>query len=236
MRRMLLITVALASLAFVAAPTPSQAATSVGFSVRIGDPYRGASLRFSNEPDLILVPRSRVYYVRNYDRDLYRYGGMWYLIDDGYWYRARSYRGPFIRVDLRAVPREVYYVPTSYRRHWGTPAGYGRDWDRDWRWDRERDQRIYQERDYRYRDRRYRDRGRHRGWDWNGDRDQSGDRNREGVRSRDFVDQNHDGIDDRDQVRDRNSRDRNRNDDQNQNDDQNRDRRDRGGDWNQDGR
>ena len=50
MKRTLMIAAALASLAFVSAPSSSQAA-SVGFSVRIGDPYRGAALHFRSEPD-----------------------------------------------------------------------------------------------------------------------------------------------------------------------------------------
>ncbi|HLQ67676.1 MAG TPA: hypothetical protein VK123_10655 [Candidatus Limnocylindrales bacterium] len=134
MKRILMIAAALASLAFAVAPSTTQAATSVGFSVRIGDPYRGTSIRFQSEPDLVLVPRSHVYYVRDYDRDIYRYGGAWYFVEDGYWYRARSYRGPFYRVDFRFVPREVYMVPTGYRRHWGGSYGYygGRQtWYRD---------------------------------------------------------------------------------------------------------
>ena len=55
MKRTLMIAAALASLAFVSAPSSSQAA-SVGFSVRIGDPYRGAALHFRSEPDYVVVP------------------------------------------------------------------------------------------------------------------------------------------------------------------------------------
>ena len=126
MKRTLMIAAALASLALVTAPSASQAA-SVGFSVRIGDPYRGASLHFRSEPDYVVIPGTQVYYVDDYyDSDLYRYGGWYYLVDDGYWYRARSYRGPFIRIDYRSVPRQFVYVPTNYRRHWGSTSTYFR--------------------------------------------------------------------------------------------------------------
>ncbi len=212
MKRILMIAAALASLAFAVAPSTTQAATSVGFSVRIGDPYRGTSIRFQSEPDLVLVPRSQVYYVRDYDRDIYRYGGAWYFVEDGYWYRARSYRGPFYRVDFRFVPREVYMVPTGYRRHWGGSYGYygGRQtWYRDseYRGYRMRDRygnyrdrsnqdsynrdpynrdRVYQNQDPRYRD----------NGAGSGSRDQTQDRNRSDVRNS-FPDQNNNGVDDR---------------------------------------
>lgn len=228
MKRILLVAVALASMAFVTAPTPSQAA-SVGFSIRIGDRYRGAGLHFRSEPDYVVIPGTDVYYVDDlYDRDLYRYGGWWYLVDDGYWYRARSYDGPFFRIDYRSVPRYFSYVPTRYRRHWGQSSAYfryrgGNGYYGD---------RYYQSRDVRYRDRdRYYDynrdrnwndrdrsyRTRDRNWDWNRDRDRSGNWQRDrGDRSGNWQRDRGD--------RSGNYRDRNRNDDQNR--DQNRDQRD----------
>jgi hypothetical protein len=173
MKRILMTAAALASLAFAAAPSPAQAATSVGISVQIGDPYRGASFRFSSEPDLVLIPSSRVYYVDNYDDyygcDMYRYGSWWYLVDDGYWYRSRNYRGPFYRIGYTYVPRVIYSVGPRYRRHWGGSFAYrsGR-----WNWHRgdsygsrtSYSGRTYRDRDgstYRDRDRStYRDRDR----------------------------------------------------------------------------
>lgn len=128
---------ALAVTACLAAAQPAKAGTSVGVHIQIGDPYRGGSLVFHKEPDLVVVPRTRVYHVRDLDYDLYRYGSYWYFIDDGYWYRARSYRGPFIHITTRSVPRSIRGVPVKYRRHWksGPPPhavahGYYKDKDR----------------------------------------------------------------------------------------------------------
>jgi hypothetical protein len=120
MKRMLMIAAALASLAFVAAPSPSQAATSVGFSVRIGDPYRGAAIRFRSEPDYVVVPGTRIYYMEDYyGRDIYRYGGWFYMVDeDGFWYRARSLRGPFFAIDVDILPDVFYDVPAGYYHYW----------------------------------------------------------------------------------------------------------------------
>lgn len=121
MKRLLIAAAALATLGLAGHPTSSIAATSVGVSINIGDPYRGAALHFRSEPDVVLVPDTRVYYVRDYDYDVYRYGSYWYFIDDGRWFRARSYRGPFVYIHTATVPRAIVTVPVRYRRHWGPP-------------------------------------------------------------------------------------------------------------------
>jgi hypothetical protein len=137
MKRLLIAAAAFASLGLVALPQLSSASTRVGVSINFGDPYRGGALHFRSEPDLILVPSTRVYYVDDYDYDVYRYGSYWYFIDDGRWYRARSYRGPFVYVRTTTVPRAIVQVPPRYRRHWGGPPphavarGYYKDKSKD---------------------------------------------------------------------------------------------------------
>jgi len=160
MKRTLMIAAAVASLAFATAPSPANAA-DIGFSLRIGDRYRGSAIHFRSEPDYVVIPGTQIYYVDDlYGRDLYRYGGWWYLVDDGYWYRARSYQGPFYRVDYRRVPRTFAYVPYRYRRDWGSTNTYFRYRTRY------SDDRYYRDRDYRYRDRDWRDRDRDGDVDW----------------------------------------------------------------------
>jgi hypothetical protein len=120
MKRHLLLTLfALASLAFAAPIHQAQAAVSVGVSINTGSPYRGLTLNFRSQPDLALIPSSRVYYASNIDQDLYRYGDNWYYTADDCWYASRSYRGPFVQIGVSSVPFAVYNVPDSYRRHWG---------------------------------------------------------------------------------------------------------------------
>jgi hypothetical protein len=124
MKRLLFTAAALASLGLAGLPQSSWASTRVGVSINIGDPYRGGALHFRSEPDVVLVPSTRVYYVENYDYDVYRFGSYWYFIDDGRWYRARSYRGPFVYIHTTSVPRAIVQVPTRYRRHWGGPPAH----------------------------------------------------------------------------------------------------------------
>jgi hypothetical protein len=138
---------ALATLLVSAAiPARSEAAVSVGVSLHVGDPYRGLSLHFRSQPDMAVIPASQVYYTRNYDHDLYRYGRSWYYVEDDCWYRSSSYNGPFVRIDVSSVPRQIWNVPTGYRRAWGGPpahapaygyrrnqgqSGYDRGWGQD---------------------------------------------------------------------------------------------------------
>jgi hypothetical protein len=89
-------------------------------TINVGDPYRG-TLTFQSAPDLTLIPNTSVYTLRDdTDYSLYRFDGWYYLVDDGYWYRARSWRGPFTYVRMGTVPRDVVTVPMRYRRNWST--------------------------------------------------------------------------------------------------------------------
>ena len=140
MKRLLLTSFALASLAFAAPVPTAQAAVSVGVSINSGNPYRGLSLSFRSRPDLALIPSSQVYYASNIDQDLYQYGDNWYYTADDCWYTARSYRGPFVQIGVSSVPFAVSNVPAGYRRHWGGASrgqgyGYGNGYgNRDQQW------------------------------------------------------------------------------------------------------
>lgn len=81
-----------------------------------------ASVRtFRSKPDMTMIAGTSVRYARRADDyDLYRYRGTWYLVEDGTWFRATSWRGPFITVRTGSVPREVRSVPYQYRRFWTT--------------------------------------------------------------------------------------------------------------------
>lgn len=160
MRRLLILAAVLTPLLATAVPTPAKA-QDVGVSIRIGDRYRGNSLYFSNRPRMYVVPGTRVYYVRDSDLDVYRYGNFYYAFEDGRWYRARNYRGPWIHIRGRQLPRPIFYVPARYRRHWSGDWNYWRNRDWDDRWDRRHD---------RWHDRNERRRDRDRDRDWDRDR------------------------------------------------------------------
>ena len=141
------------------------ARTSVSIGLQFGDRYRGPDVYFRDEPQVVIVPGTRVYYVRDSDYDIYRCGRYWYYNYSGGWYRSRSYDGPWIYVGYRSVPREISYVPFRYRRHWrdfrDDNARYGSYRHHDWR-DRSR----YRDDRYRNNDRDWRDRDMNDNRDW----------------------------------------------------------------------
>jgi hypothetical protein len=82
---------------------------------------------YRDAPPIVVVPRTQVYVVRdtrcNYD--FFRYGVYWFIWNDGYWYRSRSYRGPFRVIEERYVPVAIWNVPSRHWRHHphGGPPG-----------------------------------------------------------------------------------------------------------------
>ena len=167
MKRIMLLMAALGALI----TTPVLAETYFGFRIGISNAPPPPRVYFREQPDVVFVPQSRVYVVRNADYDMFRYGRYWYVTRGGYWYRARNYAGPFRVVDARRVPRAIYDVPAPQWRHrrWDRDRDGAWDRDRDGAWDRDRD--------------RAGDRDRYGAWDQ--DRDGARDRDRDGSLDRD---------------------------------------------------
>ena len=109
----------------VAAPLTASAGTSVGVSISIGNAPPPPVVVFQREPRIVMVPGSTVYVVNDEcDYDVFRYGVYWYVFNDGYWYRARTHRGPYAVVSARYVPTAIVNVPPRYWRHpHGGPPG-----------------------------------------------------------------------------------------------------------------
>lgn len=83
--------------------------------------YWNSGRTFTVEPSFDVIPGTNIDYVRgNASYDLYRYGDSWYLADRTGWYRADSWRGPYISIQVGTVPRSVISVPMTYRRYWST--------------------------------------------------------------------------------------------------------------------
>ena len=113
MRRAIL---ALAILMGAAGHAEAHSRTYFGFQIGITNAPPPPRVVYYEEPDVVLIPRTRVYVVEDdYGYDMFRYGRYWYVMDDGYWYRSRGYDGPYRVIDVRYVPRPVFYVPA---RHW----------------------------------------------------------------------------------------------------------------------
>jgi hypothetical protein len=114
-------TAILAGLAFTG---PARAGTSLDIGLHIGDAPPPPAFVFEDEPEVVLIPQTRVYYVPGPSFDLFRYGRYWYINNGGWWYRAYNYRGPFGYIEYDKVPTTILRVPKKYHHHpLGGPPG-----------------------------------------------------------------------------------------------------------------
>ena len=66
-------------------------------------------------PDMVVIPRSNVYFAPGVSVDLFFYNNRWWNRRGDRWYRANAYNGPWAAVGPRHVPPPVYRVPADYR-------------------------------------------------------------------------------------------------------------------------
>lgn len=97
-------------LAVFLCPSPGHAEVNV--NVHIGPP----AVVVAAPPELIVVPRTMVYFAPDVEADLLFYGGFWWTPKEGRWFRAKAYKGPWVIVGPRHVPVEIVRLPRGYRR------------------------------------------------------------------------------------------------------------------------
>ena len=118
---------ALAAMLLVGSFTPAHAETQswFGFSIGVGNAPPAPRVVYVQRPETYWVPGTAVYVVESSSDDMFLYGGSWYVMNDNYWYRARSYSGPFVAVDVRQVPRPILSLPSKHWKHHphGGPPG-----------------------------------------------------------------------------------------------------------------
>ena len=66
-------------------------------------------------PDMVVIPRSNVYFAPGVSVDLFFYDNRWWNRRGDRWYRANAYNGQWVAVGPRHVPAPVYRVPADYR-------------------------------------------------------------------------------------------------------------------------
>lgn len=120
--------IALAACGLLAAGVASaETQTYFGFHIGITNAPEAPEIVFKKEPRVVLIASADVYVVQghDYDSDIFRSGKYWYACHDGYWYRAKSHRGPFVVIDARKVPRAIFGVPSKHWAHHphGGPPG-----------------------------------------------------------------------------------------------------------------
>jgi hypothetical protein len=91
----------------------------------------GSHIHFNNQPNLVLVPGTSVYYSPYGNDEVYRYRDSWYVNRGGTWYRASSYQGPYYYVHQNQVPHAILSVPSDWRMQYRRSHGE-KDRDSDW--------------------------------------------------------------------------------------------------------
>lgn len=97
-------------------------------------------------PEWRYLPDCGVYVLADdaHDYDMFQLGSWYYVYHSGYWYRSVHYRGPYVVVQERRIPKRIFTVSDRdyhWRRHpmaWKQPERYhdhhddrGHDRDRD---------------------------------------------------------------------------------------------------------
>jgi hypothetical protein len=97
----------------------SQAGTSVSIGVELGNAPPPPVVVYRSYPHWRYVPGPQVYVMKDEQLgyDYFRYGGMFYIYNNGWWYRAGSYRGPFVAIEPRFVPRP-FFAMTEQQYRW----------------------------------------------------------------------------------------------------------------------
>ena len=107
----------------LAAPGLSQA--GVGVSINIGFP---PPIVFPVPPAVVVLPGTNgVYVVPDLDVDLFFWGGWWWRLWEGRWYRSNYYdRGWYF---YNSVPDFYYHVDPGWRGFYRDRRWYGHRWD-----------------------------------------------------------------------------------------------------------
>ncbi len=67
-------------------------------------------------PRLVLIPEIGIYYAPDIEVELYFRGGGWFYFHNGYWYKGRDHRGPWVYVPMKKLPREFSKIPPGFRK------------------------------------------------------------------------------------------------------------------------
>jgi hypothetical protein len=114
MKRLWMIAAALVAMS-LAQPLHAETQTWFGFQVGISGGSPAPLMVFATEPHYVMVNDVYVVDDNRCGDDVFRSDNMWWRLRGGYWYRAASWRGPWVAVDVRRVPERVLVVPA---RHW----------------------------------------------------------------------------------------------------------------------
>lgn len=127
MKRMLFILAIAVALTGQTAPAHAQTQTWFGFQVGVSGGNASPPVIFRSEPRYIVVDDVQVVDDDRCDDDVFRANNSYWRLRGGYWYRASSWRGPWLSIDVRRVPERVLVVPARHWKHHPRHGNRGRD-------------------------------------------------------------------------------------------------------------
>ena len=92
---------------------------------RSGGPEASLQITFGTKPHWVGIPGTGIREIRQGDRtdyDMFRYGRSYYAYNNANdrWYMSRGWRGQFVLIDDRSVPRELRRIPRNHWRNYPT--------------------------------------------------------------------------------------------------------------------
>ena len=84
------------------------------------------AVEFNSEPHFNYLEHRRVSVIADdsFGYDMFSAGGSFYLYSGGSWYRSQTARGPFVAIEVRRVPRQIFDVDDQ-DYHWRShPQGW----------------------------------------------------------------------------------------------------------------
>jgi hypothetical protein len=104
-------------------------------------------INFPAPPQMVVVSEVQsVQYVPTASANLFFYGGQYWVFQNGAWYYAGGYNGPWVVAPAEYVPQPLLIVPVTYYRrppaewrgwHPGMPPQWGNNYGRSWSGKRE---------------------------------------------------------------------------------------------------
>jgi hypothetical protein len=138
----LYVTLALAGLIFSGCIITTQG--TVSSNVRVREP--SVVVVANDDPELVVIPGTYVYWMDGRDDDVFFYGGVWWRPYGNAWYRADDYSGRWTVIEPSYVPRPVRTLPANWKHgykeaprvRWRDARSNWRGWERDRYWEQRR--------------------------------------------------------------------------------------------------
>jgi hypothetical protein len=114
--------------------------TSMNVTVRETPPV----VVVSDDPELVVIPGTYVYWLDARDGDVYFYGGVWWRFWGQSWYRAETYSGSWVVIRVAEVPHPVAYLSSDWKQRrneaprvrWGETRSQWKGWENDRHWEK----------------------------------------------------------------------------------------------------